>query len=63
MTCSGHRSLKSSKDAGTALAVDWTNPDSFGRFTVDDPDGYHRVRCPAATGKVRCRNSGGAVRA
>jgi len=24
------------------------------RLTADDADGYHRVQCPAATGKVRC---------
>ena len=26
----------------------------LGRITRDDPDGYHRVQCPAAMGKVRC---------
>jgi hypothetical protein len=26
----------------------------LGRLTSDDPDGYHRVHCPAATGKIRC---------
>jgi hypothetical protein len=26
----------------------------LGRITSDDTDGYHRVACPAATGKVRC---------
>ena len=26
----------------------------LGRITADDPDGYHRVQCPAAMGKVRC---------
>ena len=26
----------------------------LGRLTGDDPDGYHRVQCPAATGKIRC---------
>jgi len=26
----------------------------LGRLTADDADGYHRVQCPAATGKVRC---------
>jgi len=26
----------------------------LGRLTADDPDGYHRVACPAAAGKVRC---------
>jgi hypothetical protein len=25
-----------------------------GRLTADDPDGCHRVACPAATGKIRC---------
>ena len=26
----------------------------LGRITRDDPDGYHRVQCPAAMGKIRC---------
>jgi len=26
----------------------------LGRLTAGDPDGYHRVQCPAATGKIRC---------
>ena len=26
----------------------------LGRVTADDEDGYHRVACPAATGKIRC---------
>ena len=26
----------------------------LGRITSDDEDGYHRVACPAATGKIRC---------
>jgi hypothetical protein len=26
----------------------------LGRLTADDPDGYHRVQCPAAAGKIRC---------
>jgi hypothetical protein len=26
----------------------------LGRLTADDPDGYHRVQCPAVTGKIRC---------
>ena len=26
----------------------------LGRLTRDDEDGYHRVQCPAAAGKVRC---------
>jgi len=26
----------------------------LGRLTADDADGYHRVACPAAVGKIRC---------
>jgi hypothetical protein len=26
----------------------------LGRISADDPDGFHRVICPAAAGKVRC---------
>ena len=26
----------------------------LGRLTRDDADGYHRVACPAVTGKIRC---------
>ncbi len=26
----------------------------LGRLTADDNDGYHRVQCPAAAGKIRC---------
>jgi hypothetical protein len=26
----------------------------LGRLTADDEDGYHRVQCPAAMGKIRC---------
>jgi hypothetical protein len=26
----------------------------LGRLTTDDTDGYHRVQCPAAAGKIRC---------
>ena len=26
----------------------------LGRHTTDDTDGYHRVTCPAVTGKIRC---------
>jgi hypothetical protein len=26
----------------------------LGRITADDTDGYHRVSCPAAMGKIRC---------
>jgi hypothetical protein len=37
-------------DATTAEAARY----KLGRITADDPDGYHRVACPAATGKIRC---------
>ncbi len=37
-------------DAKTAEAARY----KLGRLTADDPDGYHRVQCPAATGKIRC---------
>jgi hypothetical protein len=37
-------------DAKTAEAARYR----LGRITADDQDGYHRVACPAATGKVRC---------
>jgi hypothetical protein len=37
-------------DAKTAEAARYKP----GRLTADDPDGYHRVQCPAAAGKVRC---------
>ncbi len=41
-------------------AADWERKTSelarykLGRLTADDPDGYHRVQCPAAIGKIRC---------
>jgi hypothetical protein len=37
-------------DAKTAEAA----RHKLGRLTADDPDGYHRVMCPAAMGKIRC---------
>ncbi len=37
-------------DAKTAEAARY----KLGRLTSDDADGYHRVACPAAAGKVRC---------
>jgi len=37
-------------DARTAEAARY----KLGRLTADDADGYHRVQCPAATGKIRC---------
>ena len=41
-------------------AADWERQTAelarykLGRFTADDHDGYHRVQCPAAMGKIRC---------
>ena len=41
-------------------AADWERQTAelarykLGRLTSDDPDGYHRVQCPAAMGKIRC---------
>jgi hypothetical protein len=37
-------------DAKTAEAA----RHKLGRITADDADGYHRVACPAVTGKIRC---------
>ncbi len=37
-------------DAKTAEAARY----KLGRLTRDDSDGYHRVQCPASTGKIRC---------
>jgi hypothetical protein len=37
-------------DAKTAEAARY----KLGRLTAGDADGYHRVACPAATGKIRC---------
>jgi hypothetical protein len=37
-------------DARTAEAARY----KLGRITADDADGYHRVACPAVTGKARC---------
>jgi hypothetical protein len=37
-------------DAGTAETARY----KLGRITADDADGYHRVQCPAAMGKIRC---------
>lgn len=37
-------------DAATAEAARY----KLGRISSDDADGYHRVSCPAAAGKIRC---------
>ena len=39
-----------SHDANTAELARY----KLGRITADDADGYHRVQCPAAMGKIRC---------
>ncbi len=33
----------------------------LGRITSDDTDGYHRVTCPAAAGKIRCPHRPGSL--
>jgi hypothetical protein len=46
--------------ATKAQAAEWERKTAeaarhkLGRLTSDDADGYHRVQCPAATGKIRC---------
>jgi hypothetical protein len=48
------------RTAAKEQAADWERTTSelarhkLGRLTSDDPDGYHRVQCPAAMGKIRC---------
>jgi hypothetical protein len=48
------------RTATTGQAADWKRSTAelarykLGRITRDDPDGYHRVQCPAAMGKIRC---------
>jgi hypothetical protein len=48
------------RTATTQQAADWERKTAelarhkLGRLTADDPDGYHRVTCPAAMGKIRC---------
>jgi hypothetical protein len=44
------REQAAAHDAKTAEAARYKP----GRLTADDADGYHRVQCPAATGKIRC---------
>jgi hypothetical protein len=44
------REQAAAHDAKTAEAARY----KLGRLTADDADGYHRVQCPAATGKIRC---------
>ena len=48
------------RTASKQQAADWERETTelarykLGRLTADDPDGYHRVQCPAAMGKIRC---------
>ena len=48
------------RTATSQQATDWEHTTAelarykLGRLTSDDPDGYHRVQCPAAMGKIRC---------
>jgi hypothetical protein len=48
------------RTATAGQAADWerktAEPARYkpGRITADDADGYHRVQCPAAMGKIRC---------
>jgi hypothetical protein len=44
------REQAAAHDAKTAEAARY----KLGRLTADDADGYHRVQCPAAMGKIRC---------
>jgi hypothetical protein len=44
------REQAAAHDVKTAEAARY----KLGRLTSDDADGYHRVGCPAAAGKVRC---------
>jgi hypothetical protein len=47
---SAAREQAASHDAKTAEAARY----KLGRLTADDADGYRRVQCPAAMGKIRC---------
>ncbi len=48
------------RTATSGQAADWERQTAEltrykpGRITADDADGYHRVQCPAAMGKIRC---------
>jgi hypothetical protein len=48
------------RTATSGQAADWERKTAElarckpGRITADDADGYHRVACPAAGGKIRC---------
>jgi hypothetical protein len=48
------------RTATSQQAADWERQTAelarykLGRITRDDQDGYHRVACPAVTGKIRC---------
>jgi hypothetical protein len=48
------------RTATSQQAADWERTTAelarykLGHLTADDEDGYHRVQCPAAMGKIRC---------
>ncbi|MGH3592164.1 MAG: hypothetical protein ACRDRF_14180 [Pseudonocardiaceae bacterium] len=48
------------RTATSQQAADWERQTAelarykLGRISADDADGYHRVACPAVTGKIRC---------
>jgi hypothetical protein len=50
LTRTATREQAAAHDARTAELARY----KLGRLTRDDPDGYHRVQCPAAMGKIRC---------
>ena len=50
LTRNATREQAAAHDARTAETARY----KLGRITADDADGYHRVQCPAAMGKIRC---------
>jgi hypothetical protein len=48
------RAATTAQAAGHDLKTAETARYKLGRITADDQDGYHRVQCPATTGKIRC---------
>jgi hypothetical protein len=50
LTRNATREQAAAHDARTAETARY----KLGRLTADDADGYHRVQCPAAMGKIRC---------
>ena len=54
----GTRPARPRRDPGQTAAHDQQTAEiaryKLGKITTDDHDGYHRVMCPAAMGKIRC---------